>query len=150
MEAADVERLIRNRTDLLDSLNVHDVIHYLYQESIFSEDDMDRTCSGTTRRDKVWIMLDLLVLRGPHAYRTFRHALQENYPWLADKLDKTDVSGVGQYPNLHEKHVRSTTIRRTGRATVSETRLHGHGNVVVQAGSNAVVNLVLPTAARRK
>ncbi|CAH1257960.1 CRADD [Branchiostoma lanceolatum] len=144
MDATDRERLIRNRIDLLDSLNVHDVIHYLYQEGIFSEDDMDRTYAGTTRQDQVRVMLDLLVLRGPHAYSMFRHALQENYPWLLDKLDKTDVSNV-HCPKLFKKQV-----WRDGRATVSETRLQGQGNVVVQAGSNAVVNIVLPTTVRRK
>ncbi|XP_078589193.1 death domain-containing protein CRADD-like [Branchiostoma floridae x Branchiostoma japonicum] len=144
MDATDRERLLRNRIDLLDSLNVHDVIHYLYQEGIFSEDDIERACSGTTRQDKVWMMLDLLLLRGPQAYSTFRHALQENYPWLVDKLDKTDVSNF-QRPTIYRKQV-----RKDGHVSVSETRLQGQGNVVVQAGSNAVVNIGLPTTFRRK
>ena len=66
------------------------VARFLYSWKIFDEDDKDRVCAQTTRSDQNYKLLDLILHKGPMAYKQFRQALMKtNSQHLVDLLDKS-------------------------------------------------------------
>lgn len=85
-------RMDSNLVLLLDDLSTESVMDQLLQDGILDHDDIDTVKAEKIRRDKVRKMLDMIYHRGPHAYKCLRLALLENYDWIVDKLDSTEVS----------------------------------------------------------
>lgn len=105
MDADDRYRLQANKFLIVRSVIADDIIPHLFQEEIFSLDHKERVDSKTTEESKMQELLDILVKRGPRAYKVFYDTLKINYSWIVDKLDATDCIGKLQnlllYPASH-------------------------------------------------
>ncbi|KAJ7329913.1 hypothetical protein JRQ81_016087 [Phrynocephalus forsythii] len=87
MDARDKQVLRSLRLELCSELLVEGlVIHYLYQEGILTENDMQEIRSQVTNHRKTMMLLDILPARGPKAFETFLESLQE-FPWVKEKLE---------------------------------------------------------------
>lgn len=87
MLRADAERLRTNRVDIVADLDVRRVLDQLIAHSIVVAEDYELICSKPTSQDRARLLLDILPMRGPNAFRVFVQALREaNYDWLADRL----------------------------------------------------------------
>ena len=63
MDEADKIRLQKNQASLLEDLRVDDVLVYLIQEGVITDDDAERIKSEKTRRDRVQKLLSMLPYR---------------------------------------------------------------------------------------
>ena len=89
------ERALRKcRLKIVKQLDVKDVMDYLRQEDIFSENEQEEIYAVTTRRDRASVFIDRLTSKGPKAFDVFCSALRDGYDWLADDL-KSQILGCG-------------------------------------------------------
>lgn len=86
MEDRDRRKLQQNRLALLTDLEALEILDYLYQEKVLSEDDCERIRVKETRNDRCRLLLDMLPSKGPKAFRCFVSALETKYDFLADLL----------------------------------------------------------------
>jgi len=87
MQRADAERLRANRVDIVADLDVHRVLDQLIAKSIIVAEDYELIRSKPTSQQRARLLLDILPMRGPNAFRIFVEALREaRYDWLADRL----------------------------------------------------------------
>lgn len=63
MNSLDRRRLRDNYVELVRNLNPEDVMDYLYQEQVLSEEDCENIRSGTTRAQRMRIFLSILPTR---------------------------------------------------------------------------------------
>lgn len=86
MEDRDRRKLQQNRLAILTDLDVREILDYLYQEKVLSEDDVERIKVKETRHDRCRLLLDMLPSKGPKAFKCFVTALETKCEWLADLL----------------------------------------------------------------
>ncbi|XP_064607241.1 death domain-containing protein CRADD-like [Liolophura sinensis] len=97
MDEEDRERLRLNQTALEEDLMPKDVLPYLFQEGIFTQDDWDEilVVEPKTNRMITRELLRRLSKRGKNAYKCFRQALDESgHSFLGTILDETKVDIV--------------------------------------------------------
>lgn len=70
--------LRKNRLALVEDIEPRIIINFLFQEGIFSDNDLELVNSLSTRHDKVEKILDTLPRRGPKAFNAFHEALNSN------------------------------------------------------------------------
>lgn len=69
--------LRRNRLALVQDLEAIRLLNYLFQEEIFSENDLDSVKVERTRTSQAEMLLDILPRRGPKAFDAFCRALED-------------------------------------------------------------------------
>ena len=85
-------QVTKNLTDILENVSAPDLLPYLQENEILTDDDVERVkMTGVTRREKVMTLLNILPNRGPNAYKLFILSLEEDYPWLAKNIKETRV-----------------------------------------------------------
>ena len=67
--------LLKNRVEVVKDLEPNDVLDYLFQENILTENDIEIVKSERTRRARAEILLDTLPRKGPKAFTKFCEAL---------------------------------------------------------------------------
>lgn len=86
----DENRIRTHYVKLGQHMDGEKVARFLYAWKIFDKDDEDRVCAQTTRSDQNYKLLDVILHKGPMAYKQFRQALMEtNSQHLVDLLDKS-------------------------------------------------------------
>ncbi|KAK3735756.1 hypothetical protein QZH41_008915 [Actinostola sp. cb2023] len=105
-------RLRKNYTTIVRDLEPKKVLGYLYQDSIFDEDDMDEVRDERTRKKQAESLLSMLDRRGKEGYPVLVNALEETQPHLANIL-KTPIPNE----NLGETFGDLAVSKRTGRQT---------------------------------
>lgn len=88
MEDKDRRKLQTNRLSVLENLDVLEILDYLYQEKVLSDDDYERIKVKETKHDRCRFLLDMLPSKGPRAFGCFVKALEKDYSFLADQLKK--------------------------------------------------------------
>lgn len=90
MEDRDRRKLQKNRLAMLADLEVSEILDYLFQERILSNDECERIRVKETKLDRSRFLLDLLPSKGPKAFACFVSALEKDTGnmWLADLLKK--------------------------------------------------------------
>lgn len=81
--------LLKHRLDLTTDLEPNEVMQYLYQEDILTENDVELIKGGRTRIEKVELLLDTIPRKGPKAFNAFVSSLkrENGTKHLADLLD---------------------------------------------------------------
>eukprot|EP00112_Aurelia_sp_Birch-Aquarium-sp1_P002495 Seg1276.13 transcript_id=Seg1276.13/GoldUCD/mRNA.D3Y31 product=Caspase-2 protein_id=Seg1276.13/GoldUCD/D3Y31 len=81
--------LLKHRLDLTTDLEPNEVMQYLYQEDILTENDVELIKGGRTRKEKVELLLDTIPRKGPKAFNAFVSSLkrENGTKHLADLLD---------------------------------------------------------------
>ena len=75
MDKKHRDLLRKNRISLVQDLEATQLLSYLYQEDILSENDRDSIKAEKTRGAKAEKLLDILPRRGKRAFDVFCHAL---------------------------------------------------------------------------
>ncbi|KAL7857819.1 hypothetical protein AOLI_G00179210 [Acnodon oligacanthus] len=87
MEPKHKEILRAQRLQLSEQLVVDDtVIQYLYQEGILTESQVEEIQSQPSNRNKTLRLLAILPGRGPLAFGAFLRSLEQDFPWVREKL----------------------------------------------------------------
>lgn len=87
MDPRHKDLLRKHRLHLSDQLLIGDtIVHFLYQENILSEDQVEEVQSQTTNRKRTLRLLDILPSRGPRAFDLFLRSLEEEFVWIKDQL----------------------------------------------------------------
>lgn len=68
MNSFDRRKLRENYVVLVSNLNPEDVMDYLYQENVLSEDDCESIRSATTRAQRMRLFLAILPKRDPRGF----------------------------------------------------------------------------------
>ena len=93
MSTDDQTRLRRNYLYLLRNLRTDDLVDYLFQEGVISEDNSEDIESERKSRDKTKKLLRILPKKGPKAFEKFINVLRETENgFIADQLEQTDLS----------------------------------------------------------
>ncbi|KAF7701811.1 death domain-containing protein CRADD [Silurus meridionalis] len=102
MERKHRALLQAHRLLLCDQLVVDDtIVHYLYQENILTENQVEEIQSQKSNRNKTLLLLRFLPTRGPNAFNAFVQSLEQDFPWIQQKLllsaqaDDEDDGGRG-------------------------------------------------------
>ncbi|EDV19902.1 uncharacterized protein TRIADDRAFT_32738 [Trichoplax adhaerens] len=156
MAATESQRhlLIKHRVAIVQDMRVRRILDILYSQEIVTRDDCERIEAKETNADRARALLDLIPEKGYRAFRSFRLALQESYPHLAQLL-KGDIDspdspselqpeddlesilpmlvegGVPQRPNVHIKREKALETLRNGLQSLQNQEgwviLHGMG-----------------------
>ncbi|XP_060770234.1 death domain-containing protein CRADD-like [Neoarius graeffei] len=87
MEPKHRELLRAQRLYLCEQLIVDDtVVQYLYQEDILTECQVEEIQSQKSNKNKTLMLLSILPSRGPNAFNVFVESLQQDFPWIKEKL----------------------------------------------------------------
>ncbi len=95
--------LLKNRVDLVRDLEPNDLVNFLYQDDILSENDVELLKAESTRKKRAEMFLDLIPRKGPKAFDAFIESLrQENgTKHLAEALlADSDARGGGKSMNI--------------------------------------------------
>ncbi|XP_048581341.1 tight junction protein ZO-1 isoform X4 [Nematostella vectensis] len=82
--------LLENRDILLSDLRTDDVIPLLYLSKVLNQKEVDEIEIGRTSRERIESLLDVLHYKGESGFREFCKALDETFPYLADRLSKRE------------------------------------------------------------
>lgn len=92
MDPRHKEILRKHRLDLSNQIFIDDtVVHFLYQESILTESHVEEIQAQTTNKKRTLKLLDILPTRGPQAFGTFLKSLEEEFLWVAERLQQGQV-----------------------------------------------------------
>ena len=81
--------------DIVKDLDVNNILSYLYQERILSENDVELIKAEKTRKSRTELLLDTVPRKGPKAFAGFVDSLnrQNSTKHLAEML--LDLTGEG-------------------------------------------------------
>ena len=68
--------LLKHRVDLTKDLEPNEVMQYLYQEDILTENDVELIKGGRTRKERAELFLDTIPRKGPKAFDAFISSLK--------------------------------------------------------------------------
>ncbi|KAI1882173.1 hypothetical protein AGOR_G00247970 [Albula goreensis] len=89
MDPRHKEFLRKHRLDLSNQILVDDtVVHYLYQERILTESHVEEIQAQMTNKKRTLKLLDILPTRGPQAFGVFLKSLEEEFRWVAERLQQ--------------------------------------------------------------
>ncbi|KAB5566002.1 hypothetical protein PHYPO_G00248040 [Pangasianodon hypophthalmus] len=87
MESRHRDLLRAQRLHLCEQLVVDDlIIQYLYQEDILTEAQVEEIQSQKSNKNKTLMLLSILPNRGPNAFKVFVQSLEQDFPWIKEKL----------------------------------------------------------------
>ncbi|KAL6473644.1 hypothetical protein MHYP_G00172050 [Metynnis hypsauchen] len=87
MDPKHKDILRAQRLHLSEQLIVDDtVIQYLYQEGILTESQVEEIQSQPSNKNKTLRLLAILPGRGPLAFGAFLSSLEQDFPWVREKL----------------------------------------------------------------
>lgn len=105
MEPKHRELLRAQRMQLCEQLVVDDtIVQYLYQEDILTEGQVEEIQSQKSNKNKTLMLLRILPDRGPSAFKLFVQSLEQDFPWIKEKLlllaqgEDDDGGGGGAEP----------------------------------------------------
>ena len=99
MEPAKQALLRQNRVKLVNCLEATDLLPYLLEGNVISDNESERISKGQTQRERVQYLLNLLPKRGPDAFRVFRNALiQTEYDFLDELLTEEEPEEWSEIP----------------------------------------------------
>ncbi|XP_030634187.1 death domain-containing protein CRADD [Chanos chanos] len=80
--------LIRKyRLYLSNQLLVDDtIVQLLYQEDILTESQVEEIQTQNTSKKRALRLLDILPTRGPRAFEVFLKSLEQEFPWVKEKI----------------------------------------------------------------
>ena len=89
--------LLQTRVNLVKDLEANDVLNYLYQERILSENDVELVKAEKTRKARAEVLLDTIPRKGKRAFDEFVNSLkqQNGTKHLADMLLDLAQGGEG-------------------------------------------------------
>ncbi|XP_013390627.1 uncharacterized protein LOC106159007 isoform X2 [Lingula anatina] len=94
MELDQKESLRRHRVAITDDLEPKEVLDYLNQDGVLTDNDCELVSTGKTRKVRCQLLLSLLPRRGPSAYGAFTRALGDaRYEHIQQLLMPADDSG---------------------------------------------------------
>jgi CASP2 and RIPK1 domain-containing adaptor len=86
MNEEDRNKLRRSRTFLVKDLDTKNILDALYSKNILSAEDVERINAQMTRADRVRLLLDILPTKGPKAFQGFIESLNDDFPWIVERL----------------------------------------------------------------
>lgn len=97
MDKKHRDLLRKNRISLVQDLEATQLLNYLYQEDILSENDLDSIKAEKTRGVKAEKLLDILPRRGKKAFDVFCQALAktDGQGHLVDLLKPNEAISSG-------------------------------------------------------
>ncbi|KAF4080933.1 hypothetical protein AMELA_G00155130 [Ameiurus melas] len=98
MERKHRDLLRAQRLHLCEQLVVDEtIVQYLYQEDILTEGQVEEIESQKSNKNKTLLLLSILPNRGPNAFTVFVQSLEQDFPWIKEKLlllaDEDDEDG---------------------------------------------------------
>ncbi|KAK3605797.1 hypothetical protein CHS0354_002409 [Potamilus streckersoni] len=106
MDPKDKRSLCKSQVAIVADLEPKDVLEYLLEDGVLTENDVELISNGKTRRERCQLLLSMLPKRGPSAYGSFRKALRaENlYPNLDEILSagKRDFQDTMHRTKIHD------------------------------------------------
>ena len=100
------QRLLRNRTAIIDDLYVEDVMPFMIQEGIFTLDMKEQIVRAGTRKQQAETFLDRLQTRPQAAFYVFLETLQTNYEHLYHLLwTESGEIYLAPYRSCRQKYV---------------------------------------------
>lgn len=91
MNGTDENNLRTNQVYLVNNLEAIDILDYLLEDGVLTENDCELISNSKTRRERAQILLAMLPTRGPTAYGSFQRALGiGKYDFLQEKLSLVD------------------------------------------------------------
>ena len=70
--------LLKKRVELVKDLEPNEIVGYLFQERILTENDVDLIKAEKTRRSRAELFLNTIPRKGPKAFTEFVKILQQN------------------------------------------------------------------------
>ncbi|KAI8504920.1 DNA-directed RNA polymerase III subunit RPC4 [Branchiostoma belcheri] len=86
MNAKHREALRKNRIALVESLRVEDIRSHMIQDGVLTISHFQSITAKPTRKERAEEFLDILVTRGPNAFKAFTRALRYDYSFLYASL----------------------------------------------------------------
>lgn len=87
MEPKHRDLLRAQRLHLCEQLVVDEtIVQYLYQEDILTEGQVEEIQSQKSNKNKTLLLLSILPNRGPNAFNVFVQSLEQDFPWIKEKL----------------------------------------------------------------
>ncbi|CAH1232789.1 APAF1 [Branchiostoma lanceolatum] len=80
------EVLRKNRVAIVESLRVEDIRSHMIQDGILTISHFQSITAKPTRKERAEEFLDVLVTRGPNAFKAFTRALRYDYSFLYASL----------------------------------------------------------------
>lgn len=91
MNGTEKNILRTNQVYLVNNLEATDILDYLLEDGVLTENDCELISNSKTRRERAQILLAMLPTRGPTAYGSFQRALSiGKYDFLQEKLSLLD------------------------------------------------------------
>lgn len=91
MNETEKNILRTNQVYLVNNLEASDILDYLLEDGVLTENDCELISNSKTRRERAQILLAMLPTRGPSAYGSFQRALSiGKYDFLQEKLSLLD------------------------------------------------------------
>ncbi|KAI4903091.1 hypothetical protein NFI96_025626 [Prochilodus magdalenae] len=124
MDPKHKEILRAHRLLLSEQLIVDDtIIQYLYQEDILTESQVEEIQSQASNKNKTLRLLAILPGRGPQAFSAFLKSLDQDFPWIKEKLlllspaddsaTLSDTTSGGHLPTTSNTHTPNSTMVKT-------------------------------------
>ena len=107
MDPKHKDLLREHRVQLVESLEATDILPYLRQENVITDNESEKISKGKTQRERCQYLLNLLPKRGPHAFEVFRNALiQTRYEHLNELINREDVQDERLQARELDSHLR--------------------------------------------
>ncbi|XP_059843730.1 death domain-containing protein CRADD isoform X3 [Hypanus sabinus] len=90
MEPKQRRILRRLRLELADQLRVEQLVQYLYQERVVSQNFLEELEAEPVSVRRTLKLLDYLPGRGPRAFAAFIESLRDEFPWLCRRLEEEE------------------------------------------------------------
>lgn len=87
MNPTEKSKLRLTRVEFVNNLEATDILDYLLEDGILTENDCELISNSKTRKERAQLLLAMLPKRGPNAYGSFQRALTlGKYNFLQEKL----------------------------------------------------------------
>ncbi|KAJ8006826.1 hypothetical protein DPEC_G00111250 [Dallia pectoralis] len=114
MDPKHKEILRKHRVNLSNEILIDDtIVQLLYQENILTDSQVEEIQAQQNNKKKTCRLLDILPTRGPRAFGTFLKSLEEEFPWVKEKIlrDLEQQNASEKIPSNDELNIPEATLR---------------------------------------
>ncbi|XP_059843728.1 death domain-containing protein CRADD isoform X1 [Hypanus sabinus] len=145
MEPKQRRILRRLRLELADQLRVEQLVQYLYQERVVSQNFLEELEAEPVSVRRTLKLLDYLPGRGPRAFAAFIESLRDEFPWLCRRLEEEEERAEDE-PEPPEDDVQSTISEDILNSVPTDKQLNRLSSQLGAEWERAVVDLGLKSS----
>lgn len=119
MDAVDLIRLDRKRTELRETVAFKYIAAYLLRDRVINSEEFQLISHNVTIQAQMDLLLEIVIRKGRAAFASFVSALDEDYSWLANDLktmavtaqDVADFFKPKSGNDQNDNHIESNSIK---------------------------------------